>query len=143
MSLFRGVEDAQVGGGGIYFLPGLYEVEIEKVFTMRSRKDDDLFIVETKILKSDNPERKVGTSCSWVVNLKQDAALGNIKAFIGAANGIEGTEKERLNEEITEAVCEFVCGEDNPLAGVRLGLQCTNILTKAKKDFTKHWWSPV
>lgn len=160
MSFFKGVEDARYGAGGVYFLankgptfnkgetveewvPALYVVEIKQLITMTSRKKDDLFIVEALIIKSDCPERKVGMSCSWVVNLKQDAALGNIKGFIAAANGIEPTDEEKVNAEVTEEACTLAVSKDQPLAGIKLGLECTMIKTKAQKLFTLHRWSPM
>lgn len=142
MGLFTGIEDAKISAGGVYFVEGLYIVEIVKVSTIRSRKNEDLFIVETEIQSSSAPERKVGTTCSWVVNLKQDAALGNIKAFIAAANGIDPADTEQVKQEITEEVVEFACSDDNPLAGTKLNLECVAIKTKAQKDFTLHKWTP-
>lgn len=143
MGLFSGIEEAKVGAGGVYFLEGNYKVEVVKVFAMKSRKKDDLFIVETKILDSDNPKRKAGTSCSWVVNLKQEAALGNIKGFIAAANEIDPADADKVNEEVNEEAVEFACSEANPLVGVLLDLECVEIKTRANKDFTLHKWSPA
>lgn len=141
---FAGVEDATTSGGGVYFLDGIYEIEVERCFMMQSRKKDDLFIVECKILESDNDERRVGTHASWVVNLKHDASLGHIKSFVGAANGIHPeNEKDKLNESVTEEVCELAVDDSNPLAGTRLALEATTIKTKAGGDFTLHRWSPV
>lgn len=157
---FGGVEDAKVGSGGIYFLankgpkftdgkkvdqftPALYEVEIKRVLTMTSRKKDDLFIVEAKIVNSDCPERKPGMTCSWVVNMKQDAALGNIKGFIAAANGIDPSDEAKTDEAVTEEVCDLAVGEDQPLAGLKVGLECVMIETKKGDPFTLHRWMPI
>lgn len=144
MGLFTGIESAKISAGGVYFVEGIYVVEITKVSTLRSRKNDDLFIVETEIVSSTADERKPGTSCSWVVNLKQEPALGNIKAFIAAANGIDPADTEKVNEEVTEEAVEFACSEDNPLEGTRLNLECVAIKTKKEnRDFTLHKWSPI
>jgi len=143
MGMFAGIESARVGGGGIYFLQGIYRVEIVKVFAMKGRKGDDLFIVETKILESDNAERRVGGSCSWVVNLKHEPALGNIKGFIAAANGIDPTNKAEVDSQVNEEAVEAACHADNPLEGIIIDLEATEIKTKAGGDFTLHKWSPV
>ena len=143
MGLFTGIEDAQVGQGGVYFLEGKYLVEIVKVMTLNSRKKEDLFIVEAKILKSSNPERKVGITASWIVNLKHDAALGNIKGFVAAANGISPSDKEEVDRNVDEEAVEYACSEDNPLAGVQLDLECVQIKTREKRDFTLHKWNPA
>lgn len=154
---FKGVEESKVGLGGIYFLanrgpghtdkepnwlPALYTVEIVKLITMTSRKKDDLFILEAKILESDCAERKPGMTASWVVNLKQDAALGNIKGFIAAANGIDPGDESAVNEAVTEEVCELAVSEDQPLAGEKVRLECVMIKTREGKPFTLHRWSP-
>lgn len=140
MGQFSGIEQAQVGQGGVYFLEGLYKVEMLRVFTMRSRKGDDLFIAETKILESDQEERRVGTTCSWVVSMKQDAAMGNIKGFIAAANGIDPNDKDKVDAEVTEEAAEFVVSAENPLKGVTMGLECVPIKTRAGNPFTLHKW---
>ena len=158
MGLFSGIAGAKVGQGGVYFVankgpghtdetpawePAQYRVQIKKIEVINSRKGDDLFIVEAKVLESDCPERKAGVSASWVVNLKQDAALGNIKGFIAAANGIDPGNEEEVNEAVTEEVCELVVGKDQPLAGDEIALTCVMIKTRAGKDFTLHQWKPV
>jgi len=143
MGLFAGIKDAQVGSGGVYFQPGKYIVELLKVFVMRGRNKEDFFIAECRVVESDNVKHPVGHKASWVVKLSQDMAMGNIKGFIAAANDIDPHETETVNEEVTEEVVEYAVSDDNPLAGVHVGLQCTTIITKKeKKEFTKHEWSP-
>jgi hypothetical protein len=142
MSLFDGIEDAQVGQGGVYFLPGIYKVRILKCITLKSRKREDLFIVECEVIESDVPERKPGSKASWIVNFKQDAALGNIKGFIAAATGIDPGDTARVNEEVTLDVCEYAVSDENPLAGSVLGLVAVNKKTRAGTDFTLHMWEP-
>lgn len=143
MSLFDGIEDAQVGQGGVYFLPGKYLVKVLKCITLKSRKREDLFIVECEILESDVPERKPGTKASWIVNFKQDAALGNIKGFIAAANGIDPGNESAVNEQVNMDICEYVVSDENPLAGTPVGLVCVNKKTRAGSDFTLHMWEPT
>lgn len=142
MGLFSGIGEAQVGQGGVYFLPGEYIVEIVKCFTMRSRKREDLFIAECLIHESTNPERRPGSKASWVVNFKQDAALGNIKGFIAACNGISPSNQKAVDEAVDEESCEYAVDDDNPLAGTRLALSAVNKLTRAGTDFTLHLWEP-
>lgn len=141
--MFKGVGSASVSQTGVYFIPGNYVVTIKKVFTMRSRKKDDLFIVEAVIDQSNVPERPHGSKASWVVNFKNDAALGNIKGFIAAVNGIDPSDEKAVNEQVDEDTCEYVVGDDNPLEGKQVNLTCVNIKTKAGGDFTLHQWSPA
>jgi hypothetical protein len=143
MGLFDGIENAPMGGNFVYFLPGKYRVKVIKCFTMRSRKRDDLFIVECEILASDCPDRKPGMQASWCVNFKHDAALGNIKQFIAACNSIDPADEVTVNAEVSEEVCDYTVSDDNPLAGIEVNLTAVNTKTKEKKDFTIHDWTPV
>ncbi len=144
MGLFAGIDDAVVGSGGVYFQPGIYVVELLKVFAMRGRNKEDFFIAECRVVESDNEKHPVGHKASWVVKLSQDMAMPNIKGFIAAVNGIDPHDDETVNEEVDEAAVECAVSDDNPLAGVHVGLQTTIIQTKKeKKDFTKHEWYPV
>lgn len=143
MGLFSGIEDANIGGNNVYFVEGQYIVEVVRAFTMKSRKKQDLAIVECLIRDSTVEQRPVGSKASWVVNMGQDAALGNIKAFVAAANGLDTSDEEKVKAEVTEDVAEFAFSDANPLVGVCLSLQCTNIKTKEKKDFTKHFWEAL
>jgi hypothetical protein len=143
MGLFDGISEARVGGQNVYFLAGLYKIEVVKCFAMKSRKKEDLFIVECSILESTNDKRPAGTKASWVVNLKHDAALGNIKGFVAAANGIDPHDEETVNNEIAEKEVEYVVSDDNPLNGSILNLNCTDIETKAGNPFTLHAWELV
>lgn len=138
-SLFDGIEDAQISGGGVYLLDGVYLVQLIRVFTLVSRKKEDLMVVEFTILKSNNSLRAVGSRASWVVNLKQDAALGNIKAFAIAA----GTTPDEAPPTIDSAAIEFIVSKENPLEGTQVAVQCTTITTRAGTPFTKHEWSPA
>jgi hypothetical protein len=142
MGLFDGIEQAQVGQGGIYFLPGNYVVEVLKCITLRSRKREDLFIAECLIHESDNPERRPGVKASWYVNFKNDAALGNIKGFVAAANGIDPGNQGEVDKEVDAEVCEYVVSDQNPLAGTWLLLSCANTKTRSGADFTLHRWAP-
>lgn len=141
--LFGGIGDAKIGMGGLYFLQGLYRVRIIRFFAMESRKKEDLVIAECEVLASDVAERKVGMKPSWVVNLKQDAALGNIKGFLAACLGLDPNDTEAVNERITEDFCEEAVSEDNPLAGIEVNLEAVNIKTRENNDFTLHKWSPA
>ncbi|KKN75949.1 hypothetical protein LCGC14_0375060 [marine sediment metagenome] len=144
MGLFTGIDEAQVGSSGVYFQPGIYVVELLKVFALRGRNEVDFFIAECQVVESDNEKHPVGHKASWCVKLSQDMAMPNIKGFIAAVNGIDPHDDETVNAEVTSDVVEYAVSDDNPLAGVHVGLQTTMITTrKEKKPFTKHEWSPV
>lgn len=133
MGRFAGIKQAQYNEGGIYFLPGLYLVHVDRVKTGTTRKGIDFFVVESTIVESDNGERKPGSACAWMVTLDKDAALGNIKHFCSIATGCK-------LEEVDEAGVEMIVSDENPLRGTFLRVQAVTILTKEKKEFTKVTW---
>ena len=140
---FAGVEKAQVARGGVYFLPGTYKVEVKSVKLKQSRKKDDLLIIETLVLESDNADRPAGSCPSQVINFKHDAALGNVKAFVAAGLGLDATKDEaEVNAQVTGDLCNQVCSDDQPFAGLVLNLSAVNIETREGNEFTIHNWSP-
>lgn len=141
-SVFKGIEDAEISYGGFYLEPGIYEVEIGRVFTRTGRTGDPFFVVEMKVLESNNPNRPAGCSPSWVVKTNQDAAIGNIKGFLAAASGIDPKDREGL-KQVTAAYAEWASGAENPLAGNRVHVEVDIIKTRKGADFSKHYWSPV
>lgn len=142
MGRFTAINQAQVSAGGVYFLPGSYVTEILRVFVMKNWKGDEFFIAECKILDSDNSERPVGSKASMVVNMDNVSAMGNIKAFLAAASGIDPKNSVRVNAEITEEIAEIAVAEGNPFAGTVLELDARIVKTREGGDFTKHFWSP-
>jgi len=154
MGLFSGVANAEVTGGGVYFLPGKYRVEIEAVKTVKSSKNGKAYWVnECLILESNCPERPAGTNASQVIEIGNVMGPINIKAFVAAATGIDPTaddvndlliaEWEALTEVQMniEEICEYVCDEEeNPLQGLIMDLTTANVKTKKNTDFTKHFW---
>lgn len=157
MGIFSKVQESKVSGGGVYFLPGVYRVEIENVKAIQSRRNNkDYFIIECRILESSNEDRPAGTSASQAIDITNVMGPVNIKAFIAAASGITPTADD-VNEQLIafweeatdvelsiEEICELVCDEDeNPLQGLEMDLEC--VLEKTRNtgsDFTKHYWTP-
>lgn len=138
MGMFDSVQGVSVNGGGIYFKAGQYKVKIVAVKAILSRKNENLFVVETEILESDCPELRPRTKCSQVINLsKHDSGGGNVKAFIAAALDISPTDESVNWVEL----CEAAASEANPLKGTEMGLICALTKTKAGGDFTLHQWS--
>ena len=136
MGIFATVADSKPTVGGKYFLPGNYLVEIQRCKEGETRKKIPFFVVECKIIQSDNPDMKVGTDCSWLVMMDKDAAPGNIKAFVMAAAGVE-------EDEVDEAGCEEICSERQPLAGTKMRVEAYNKPTKAGMPFTRLNWELV
>lgn len=145
--LFQGLGKAKISRGGLYFQPGEYVVDIERVTTVRSQRDKkDFFIIEATIVESDCPELKPGMQPSQAIDIDNIMGFPNIKGFLAAANGIDPSDEaaveEALGEDKAEEAAEYAASEENPLKGLRLRLTCFNIQTKKGSDFTKHVWKP-
>src|ERR1700730_9936128 len=99
MSVFAGIENVSAEGTSnrLYFDEGNHIVEIDSVFLLEKRLGGGkLFIVETTVKESDNPNLKPGEQRNWVLSLALPLALPRIKSFIGAAIGL--CPKRQLNE---------------------------------------------
>ncbi len=143
MGMFSGIGSATVGGGGVYHLAGLYRVKIGLCKMQRSTQGKgDQCILEQEIVRSNNPLRPVGMKVSHVISLRHLSALGNVKNFISAANGIEGDDVEGM-KQVDEQVTELCFSSTQPLAGIEVDLQCTDTMTRANTPFTLHRYSPA
>lgn len=132
MGYFKGIEDAKTSEGGLYVVPGNYKVNILEAKVIESRKKIPFFCVETEVLETTNPERPIGTKMSWLVNLTQDSAQGNIKSFIAGVTGCS-------TDEVTEVLVEELL-ESGELANTPAKINAFNVVTKAGKDFTRVQW---
>lgn len=143
-NVFEAIANAEVSFGGFYLEPGVYTVEVQRAFLKQGRNKDEFFIVEMTVIESNNPERPPGCSPSWVVKMSQDAAAGNVKAFMLAVSGVHPNDKEAVAESgfCADTVKEYT-SEDNPLHGARVNVEVQIVKTKRDTDFSKHFWSPT
>jgi hypothetical protein len=152
MGIFKRIHEVARTQGGQFFLPGNYVVQVLRVKHQESRVSaaKSWFIVETRILESDNPDVKVNSEPSWMVALPgdwPDLALGNVKDFILA--GYEGLarfhgetgwpEEDEINEEHVEAVA----GREQLFAGLRLTAKAFNKRTRKDAEFTRVKWGVI
>jgi hypothetical protein len=144
MSIFDGIEHVAAEGTSnrSYFEPGNYTVSIASVFLHEKRLGGSkLFIVETTVHESNNPNIRPGEQRNWVQSFALPTALARIKSFIGAAIGL--CPKRQLNEinaKISSTLCNQVISPENPLQGKRLKLICTAKTTRIGKEFIQHAW---
>lgn len=133
MGVFSAVKDARPTQGGRYFDPGNYVVKINRCKHGMTRKNVDFFVVETKILESDNDGLPIGSEASWMVTMDKDAAPGNIKSFAMAATGVD-------EDGIDEAGILEIVSDRQPLAGMIMRVEAFNKPTKEGKPFTRIKW---
>lgn len=153
---FAGIGEVEVTTRGIYLLPGSYDLEVENILTITTRKKTNAFIAEFRVLKSSNPEVAEGALVSWYQALELDAALPNIKKLFIALTGTNMADpkaKETFNgelEELLELMTSFVPGKDengdervHPAKelGWKVHVDCVMTETKAGGEFTVHNWS--
>lgn len=144
MGVFGGIKGAKYSDGGVYIEPGVGRVEIVAIKYMKTRKGQDAFIVEVKMLESNNPDRPAGSLCTWMVTLDKEPSLGNIKQFVETL--IPDVSWDQRTEAECEAVILAICAEagerPNPLKGYKARFSATSIQTKANRPFTKVKWFP-
>jgi len=144
MNVFDGIEHicAEGASNRQYFEPGNFLVKIESVFLHEKRLGGGkLFIVETTIKESDNPNIKTGEQRNWVQSLALPSALPRIKAFIGAAMGFcPKRQHKEINTKVTSEACNNAVSLENPLKGKNIKLQCISKKTKSGKDFNQVYW---
>jgi len=144
MSVFAGIENVSAEGTSnrLYFLEGNHIVEIDSVLLLEKRLGGGkLFIVETTVKESDNPNMKPGEQRNWVQSLALSTALPRIKSFIGAAIGL--CPKRQLNEinaKVNSDFCNHAVSPENPLSGRTLALTCVNKVSRNGKNFTQVIW---
>lgn len=133
ITAYGGISEAKFSEGGTYILPGVYRFKVLACKHINMRTGKQAFVVELEILDSTNEARLPGTTCSWMVTLDKEPALGNIKQFIATAVPCD---ESQVNEE---AVL-LIVSEKNPLKGKVLRVSATEITTKAGRPFTKVKW---
>ncbi len=131
MGLFSRISEANYSEGGNYLKPGVYRLETTKVISKKLRTGKDAYIVEFRVLESDNPDHRVGSEVTWMVTLDKEPAMGNIKQYIATACGTTDL------SGVDEATAELTVSEEQPLTGKVVRCSAVNITTKAGRPFTK------
>lgn len=137
MGMFSGIDKAKSAEGGVYPVPGVFDLEVVALKAGKTRAGKNFFVAEFEILASSVQDaRPVGSLMSWMVMIDPaylDTALGNIKGFLSVLTGIP-------HAKIDEAGVEDAVSAGNPCKGMRVRAAFNNIKTKAGKDFTKATW---
>ena len=134
MGMFAGVSEVAVRKKNRYLEEGNYTVEISAIKSGRSNQTEKpYFVAELDIIESDNPDFREGETVTWMTMLHQYKKffLEDVKNFVSTVLNVDP-------DEVTEEVCEFVSGEEQPLVGKRLYVS-TRLSTNQKsgKTFTE------
>lgn len=147
-SRFAGLNDTEVGKKGTYLEEGSYELQVEIMQVIATRKIGDCFVLEATVTRSTNPKHPIGSRRSWMQKMGEDTALSNIKGLCYAALGYDHKDPAQA-EEIKAKVdpkCEEVMTravEDNAFKGTKIGVDVTQVTTKKGNLFSKHMWRPA
>jgi hypothetical protein len=147
MGQFSDVGSAEIYQKGAFFKPGSYTVEIKKCLVKDARKGK-MFIVECKILASNNAEEKPGDSRTWLQKMTNpDVARPALKAFALAAVGVDPQDAAKVKavpsnevEDVLDAACDAT---KQALKGRTLKLEVAMVKTKDGRDFSLHTFSPA
>ena len=160
--MFSQLSQVRTNQGGLYFQEGNFVVEIEAIKISQNKDFIPTFIVETKVLQSDNPALRPGMTPAQIITIKQtDLAthLGNVKAFVAKVFGmtdpdtycppeaaaLDGAYRQAAIDAWWQRAIMFVSSEAQPCKGYYMPLSCTTVITKkTKAPFTKHnWGTPI
>jgi len=125
---------------GRYLRTGLYEAEIVKVTWLESTRK---YVVNFKLLKSDNPDFKEGMSVDWVRAMTDDIRFkkrnaGELYKFVLAAYGEIYVEGKTQLDKVKKFV-KASHGADQPLAGKKIKIEARP--TKSE-DFHEYVFTP-
>jgi hypothetical protein len=157
---FGGVGDAKMTKRGVFLEPvagddgeystGEYEVEIQRCEYFKSRKNEEYFVCEYKVVASNNEKHPVGLTRTWMPKMNEDMSEANLKGFVLACLGIDANDEpaiEKVKDEIPDVLEAALDGPDkentNALKGTRIHVSVQRIITKEKKQpFNAHTFAP-
>lgn len=133
-------------GGGYYYEPGEYESEITAFKRIDARNKGTLFVLETRILKSTNPERPAGACPTLGFPLwgkSADVTPGKVAAAMQAAAGLNPynpKDQTAISSFDWNAFAASALEDAQPLKGCRIHVQ---VLPKAPgKNYHKEFITP-
>ena len=117
--MFAGIEEVKIMKQSRYVEPGNYVGKINAVKYGTTNQDmKPYFVVEVEVVESDTPDFNPGDTIAWMTMLHKykHYFLEEVKGFVSAIT-------QSSPDEVTEEVVECVAGEDQPLAGVPIGIR--------------------
>lgn len=124
MSYWDKIANAKALSGGNIIRDGVYRFIIERLSMNTDGYDGASFIAEFRVVEAAPNEpgvepNPVGSTVSFIAMVdKHKSALGNVKAFLLAALGMDDSSGSQFAQ-----ICETVCGKGQPMRGVEV--RCT------------------
>jgi hypothetical protein len=118
-----------------YVTPGQYLFEILDFKEGENRKGRSFVVVEMQVLDSDDTNRHPrGSERSYLQMTDTDTAAKNVRGFLTRALNVPD---EGLTDEMIDKAFEPLeeTGK-SPLAGLKIGVNARNIVTRKGSDFT-------
>jgi hypothetical protein len=137
MSLFDGIENAKVYGGGRYIEPGNWMLKVQELSTFESaqQKGRFYFCAEFEVIGTDVETTREGEKVTWLVNMMNGSALDNIKGFAMALT--PGSSEA----DITPDAMEEMVSSDNPAAGIQVSAFAFLKTSREGNPYTRINWS--
>lgn len=138
-------------GGGLYFRAGSYEIEVLGLKDIITQNNEEMFILESRLLESNTEALPVGTRPAWTQKFQGDAAkvapqnmkmlwcaLMNLNIFDPKdAKAIEG-----ITEADWKAFASEAISDAQPLTGCRIHVEAVDTTSKKGSPFTKCSFTP-
>jgi len=135
------------GDGGMKIKwSGVHEVEVQLVkFRESDKYSNNWYIVEFKVLKSDNSKTQVGEIYSWVHNIDEKwYGMPRAKQFVAACIGLTKDDERAMDPEyLSFDEWEESMSDEQPLKGVELTLVTKVKTTENNREITDHEWWPA
>lgn len=164
-SVYDGIETVEINGGyGRSLSVGQHMLRIKAIKENSSKKKANTvyFIVEFELLSTTAPNYRArqgdveGETVSWVVDMGQMSAQGNLKQFflelkrsIAAVapqdwlTALQGAGFDVGFGNISVSEIMFAKGPAQPLAGIPIYCECKEVETRSGGKFTKHYYRAV
>lgn len=140
---FAAIDEADAKGQrNPYLLKGQYLLQVQHIELKKARDKTVYYLVELKILWSDNPDRPEGMTVTWMPKTSSDMGPINIKRFLAACYGIEPN-SDQANSEITRDVAAMSVSPEQPCTGIQVQAQCDDTTTRDGNPFLVVNWIPV
>jgi len=139
MSLFDGIESANVQRDSEFIRPGRYFFRVDSIRSGRTRKGIDFVAfnftcvhVVDDTAAADEPKgpHRVADRVSWMVMKDWDSFLTTVKSTVKALTGC-------TEDEVTVEAVNAIIGDGQPLAGMYCEVDATTKITRNNGKFTR------